>query len=271
MVTWSAVAVFSRQDLLSERQVYRTTGSLVAWWAWTVFAVVLLVVLALHHPDHAALVTAVVVVAITGIMYACALRPRIVASAAGVTVVNPLRVHVLPWPAVIRVDVVHNVRVHYRVPAGEAIVHSWAIQSSGRSRTRSELRARRAARRGTAPEPGYARLPGDGPGRPGGIGGGVHRPAAGRAGQDPGIPGCAAGCSGQPPGALDLGTHRGDSGSVAATAGRDAGLRPAGGLAMRGPEPQSGSRPGPDPRRRVRAAERPGSAESPGFAQTPLT
>ena len=159
MVTWSAVAVFSRQDLLSERQVYRTTGSLVAWWAWTVFAVVLLVVLALHHPDHAALVTAVVVVAITGIMYACALRPRIVASAAGVTVVNPLRVHVLPWPVVIRVDVVHNVRVHYRVPAGEAIVHSWAIQSSGRSRARSELRARRAARRGTAPEPGYARLP----------------------------------------------------------------------------------------------------------------
>ena len=151
--------MFSRQDLLSERQVYRTTGSLVAWWAWAAFAVLLLVVLAVGHHDHVALVTAAVVLAITGIMYACALRPRIVAGPAGVTVVNPLRVHVLPWPAVIRVDVVHNVRVHYRVPAGEAVVHSWAVQSSGRSRTRSELRARRAARRETAPEPGYARLP----------------------------------------------------------------------------------------------------------------
>ena len=158
-MTWSAVAVFSRQDLLSDRQVYRTTGSLVAWWVWAAFAGVVLVVLALGHHDHAALVTAVVVLAVTGIMFACALRPRIVARAAGVTVVNPLRVYVLPWPAVIRVDVVHNVRVHYRIPAGEAIVHSWAVQSSGRSRTRSELRARRAARRGTVPEPGYARLP----------------------------------------------------------------------------------------------------------------
>ena len=153
--------MFSRQDLLSERQVYRTTGSLVAWWAWAVFAAVLLVVLALRHHDHTALVTAVVVIAITGIMFACALRPRILAGAAGLTVVNPLRVHVLPWSAVTQVDLVHNVRVHYRGPAGDAIVHSWAVQSSGRSRKRSELRARRAARRGTAPAPGYAKLPGE--------------------------------------------------------------------------------------------------------------
>jgi hypothetical protein len=159
-VTWSAVAVFSRQDLRSERQVYRTTGSLVAWWAWTAFAVGLLIVLALGQHTHAALVTAVVVLAITGIMYACALRPRIMASAAAVTVVNPLREHVLPWSAVTQVELVHNVRVHYRGPAGDRIVHSWAVQSSGRSRTRSEIRARRAARRGMTPEPGYARLPG---------------------------------------------------------------------------------------------------------------
>jgi hypothetical protein len=155
------VAVFSRQDLLGERQVYRTSGSLVAWWAWAAFAAVLLVVLAVGDHTHAALVTAVVAIAITGIMYACALRPRIVASDAGVTVVNPLREHVLPWSAVTQVDLKHNVRVHYRGPAGDTIVHSWAVQSSGRSRTRHELRARRAARRGTAPEPGYARLPGE--------------------------------------------------------------------------------------------------------------
>jgi len=155
------VAVFSRQDLIGERQVYRTTGSLVAWWAWAAFAVLLLVVLAVGDHTHAALVTAVVAIAITGIMYACALRPRIVASDAAVTVVNPLREHVLPWSAVTQVDLKHNVRVHYRGPAGPAIVHSWGVQQSGRSRTRHELRARRAARRGTAPAPGYARLPGE--------------------------------------------------------------------------------------------------------------
>lgn len=153
--------MFSRQDLLSERQVYRTTGSLVAWWGWAAFAVLLLVVLALGHRDHAALVTAAVVIAITGIMYACALYPRIVATAADLTVVNPLRTHVVPWSAVTQVDLVHNVRIHYQGPDGAAIVHSWAVQSSGRSQTRSELKARRAARRGTAPAPGYARLPGE--------------------------------------------------------------------------------------------------------------
>lgn len=151
--------MFARQDLPGERQVYRTTGSLVAWWAWVAFAVVLLVVLTLGHHDHAALVTAFVVVAITGIMYACALRPRIVAGAEGITVQNPLRVHMVPWAAVTRVDLVHNVRVHYPGPAGEKIVHSWAVQSSGRSRARGELRTRRDARRGLAPQPGYARLP----------------------------------------------------------------------------------------------------------------
>jgi hypothetical protein len=82
------------------------------------------------------------------------------ASTAAVTVVNPLREHVLPWSAVTQVELVHNVRVHYRGPAGDRIVHSWAVQSSGRSRTRGEMRARRAARRGITPEPGHARLPG---------------------------------------------------------------------------------------------------------------
>jgi Bacterial PH domain len=198
------VAVFTRTGLPGERQVYRTSGSLVAWWAWVAFAVVLLIALALGHHSHAALVTASVVIAITGIMYACALRPRIVADAAGITVENPLRVHEVPWPAVTQVDLVHNVRVHYRSPAGsspagsspagsspggglpggglpggglpggglpggglpggglpggEKVVHSWAVQSTGRSKTRHELRARRAARRGMTREPGYARLP----------------------------------------------------------------------------------------------------------------
>ena len=165
--------MFTRTDLPGERQVYRTSGSLVAWWAWVTFAVVLLIVLAFGHHDHAALVTASVVITITGIMYACALQPRIVADVAGIAVVNPLRVHEVPWPAVTQVDLAQNIRVHYRDPAGgtpggekaggtpggEKIVHSWAVQSTGRSKTRSELRARRAARRGMTAESGYARLP----------------------------------------------------------------------------------------------------------------
>ncbi len=153
--------MFSRQERRDDRQVYRTAGPVVLWWGWLVFAVAALIALAVQGRDHAAAVTAALLVAITGFAYACALRPRIVADSAGITVVNPLREHILPWAAVSQVDLAQTVRVHCRPRPGttrERVVHSWAVQSSARARNRSELRARRSARRG-AREPGYAQLP----------------------------------------------------------------------------------------------------------------
>jgi hypothetical protein len=93
-------------------------------------------------------------------MYACALWPQITASQAGITVRNPLRVHVLPWAVVTKVTLAQTVQVHYAGAARDRVVHSWAVQSSGRSQVRSQVRARRALR-GQQPEPGYARLPED--------------------------------------------------------------------------------------------------------------
>jgi hypothetical protein len=100
-------------------------------------------------------------------VYACAWQPRIVTDAGGITVRNPLRWHLLPWPLVTKVDLVQTVEVHYTPVPGESrekIVHSWAVQSSAASRTRAELRARRHARtmarvapRSTPPAAGYAK------------------------------------------------------------------------------------------------------------------
>jgi Bacterial PH domain len=154
--------VSSERDRPGDRQVYRTPGSMVLWWAWLVFAAVSLVWLAVSGRSHSALVTALVIAAITGVAYGCAQRPRIVADAAGLTVVNPLRVHTVPWPAVTKVDLAQTARVHYTRPGmpRDGVVHSWAVQSSGRARTRSELRARRAAQ--PAPrQADYAKLPGE--------------------------------------------------------------------------------------------------------------
>ena len=151
------------RELAGDRQVYRTSGAQRAWWAWVLFAVVILIVLALGHHDHGTAVTEALILAVTGVMYACALWPQITASQAGITVRNPLRVHVLPWAVVTRVTLVQTVQVHYTGAPGAArdrVVHSWAVQSSGRSRVRSQVRARRALR-GQQPEPGYARLPED--------------------------------------------------------------------------------------------------------------
>jgi hypothetical protein len=125
----------------------------VLWWAWLVVAVLILGSVALRGHNHAGAVTALVVLAITGGMYACAWQPRIVTDADGITVQNPLRWHLLPWPLVTSVELVQTVEVRYTVhstggpgESREKKVHSWAVQSSAASRTRAELRAKRNAR-----------------------------------------------------------------------------------------------------------------------------
>ena len=101
----------SRKDPDSEPEVFRSPGSLILSWAWFVVAVIVLVDLAIQGRDHVALVTGVLVVAITGIVYACAWRPKIVADSAGISIINPVRDYRVPWAAVVKVDVVNAVRV----------------------------------------------------------------------------------------------------------------------------------------------------------------
>jgi hypothetical protein len=133
----------SRKDPDSEREVFRSAGSTVLSWAWFVVAVIILVDLAVQGRDHAAVVTAVLVLAITGVVYACAWRPKIVADSGGINVINPVRDHQVPWTAVRKVDVVNAVRVHCEPVPGTArgrVLYSWAVQSSPRSTRRAAMR-----------------------------------------------------------------------------------------------------------------------------------
>ena len=157
----------SQQDPAGDREVFRSAGSVVLWWAWVVIAVATLADLAVQGRDHTAVVLAVLVAAITGVAYGCALRPRIVADSAGITVANPLRDHRVPWASVVKVDLVNAVRVHCMAAPGDKrgkILYSWAVQSSARSARKAQLRARRASRRpgvqGSPGRPGYGRYPG---------------------------------------------------------------------------------------------------------------
>ena len=133
----------SRKDPDSEREVFRSAGSAVLSWAWFVVAVIILVDLAVQGRDHAALITAVLVLAITGVVYACAWRPKIVADPGGITIINPVRDHQVPWAAVSKVDVVNAVRVHCEPAPGAArgkVLYSWAVQSSPRATRKATLR-----------------------------------------------------------------------------------------------------------------------------------
>jgi hypothetical protein len=143
------------------RDVYRSSGAVILWWVWLVLAVAGLADLVVQGRDHVSLVAAAVTVAITGFIYACALRPRVVADTDGITVLNPLRDYQVPWGAVDRVDIHGALRVHCLVPEGAQkgrVVLSWAVQASPRAVMREQTKAQRAAQRG-ATKPGYGRYP----------------------------------------------------------------------------------------------------------------
>jgi hypothetical protein len=132
-----------RKDPDADREVFRSPGSIVLSWAWLIVAVITLADLAVQGRDRAAVITALLIIAISSVVYGCAWRPRIVADSAGVTLANPLRDYRVPWGAVTNVDVVNSVRVHCAPTPGAStgkIIYSWAVQSSPSS-------ARRAARR----------------------------------------------------------------------------------------------------------------------------
>jgi Bacterial PH domain len=129
-------------------EVFRRTAPVVLWWVWLGFALFNVVDIAIQGPGgHFVAVVTAVLVAITGVVYACALRPRVIASGAGLTVRNPARDHHIPWGAVEAVDVGDWVRVHCAAAAGGAgaaagqTIDCWALFAPARSRLRAGRRA----------------------------------------------------------------------------------------------------------------------------------
>jgi hypothetical protein len=138
----------SREHPDNKPEVFRSAGSLILSWAWFVVAAIILVDLAIQGRDHVAVLTAATVLVITGIVYACAYRPKIVADSDGISVINPVRDHRVPWAAVIKVDVVNAVRVHCTPAPGAArgkVLYSWAVQASPRSARKAALRREAAS------------------------------------------------------------------------------------------------------------------------------
>jgi hypothetical protein len=151
----------SRKNPDDDREVFRSAGSMVLSWAWLLVAVIALIDLAVQGRDHAAVLTALAIIAISAVVYGCAWRPRIVADSSGITVVNPLRDHQVPWAAVSNVDVVNAVRVHTTPGPGASsgkIIHSWAVQSSPSSARRAARRAGLAGQRPRLTRPRAGRV-----------------------------------------------------------------------------------------------------------------
>jgi hypothetical protein len=127
---------------LTEPRTFRLPGAIVAWWAWMIFAALFLADIIISGRNHTAAEIAATLVFVTGVVYACALRPRVIADPGGITVRNPLRDHRIPWGSVTGVDLKESVQVHCAKEPGDKrgkVIHSWALYTQRRSRLRSEL------------------------------------------------------------------------------------------------------------------------------------
>ena len=143
---------------MTDRETLRLAPPVIFWWVWVTFVAVNVIDYAVQGLPSARFgaVVGAVLLLVTGLAFTLALRPKVIASDDGITVVNPYRTHVVPWRLVTLVDTGEWVQVHYApaaegagtgrgfaaVPgaavssAGGKTVHCWALYVSVRARRR---------------------------------------------------------------------------------------------------------------------------------------
>jgi Bacterial PH domain len=153
-MTWAEV--LSKQVGADGTQVFRSPIATLIWWLWVLFAVGNLIDLAVQGRDHLSVIAACTLLVITGIVYATAQRPRIIVDPDALTIVNPVRVHRVGWPAVAGFDSTELLRVRCLWTAEDGTeskmrgLYAWAAHSSRRRQVAAEMRAQRRVRGASA-------------------------------------------------------------------------------------------------------------------------
>src|ERR1700684_998835 len=113
------MAAVSDEKGVADREVFRSPSAVAIWWLWVLFAVGNLVDLAVQGRDHLSVVAAFILLFVTGVVYVTARRPRVIADAAGMTIVNPVGDHRIGWAAVAAADATELLRVRCEWPDGD--------------------------------------------------------------------------------------------------------------------------------------------------------
>ena len=163
---WSRLNPLARRAAAPPRskRTFRLAAPVVIWWIWVAFALANLIDLAFTGRDWDSALVISVLAVITGLMYAVAFRPRVSTDDHGITVLNPLRDHRVPWGAVSSVTVGESVQV--RCAPGpesgrEKVVQSWALYAPRRARAKKDFPGRRQFKFTATAPPSYAKLPKD--------------------------------------------------------------------------------------------------------------
>jgi hypothetical protein len=146
---------------MTDKEILRLTGPVVFWWVWLAFVAANVVDYAVQGPPSARFgaVVAAILLLVTGLAWTLALRPKVIVSGDGLTVLNPYRTHRVPWRLIHSVDTAEWVQVHYAPDtanasadgtsggtsgetnwaasgssAGDKTLHCWALYVSTRAR-----------------------------------------------------------------------------------------------------------------------------------------
>jgi len=122
------------------RTVFRRVTPLVLWWIWVAFALFNLIQVIIPDHDYFSLDLAAGLLALTGVAYATALRPRLIADDDGILVLNPVRDHLIRWGAVNGVFLGDSVELTCAraAPLKDKTVYCWALYSGRRSRQKQQ-------------------------------------------------------------------------------------------------------------------------------------
>jgi Bacterial PH domain len=127
------------------RVAFRRGAPFVIWWAWIAFAIFNVVQIAIPDHDYFSIELAAGLLGVTAIMYACTVRPKVLADPEGVLVHNPFRSHRIRWGALEGVYLGDSVEFSCTRPAPKKgkTIYCWALYSGRRSRMKSQVRAQR--------------------------------------------------------------------------------------------------------------------------------
>lgn len=143
------------------RRIYRLVPPLIIWWAWVGLIVLSLGDLVIQGHDLISLTFAFGLLTVTGLVFACTVWPKVIASDAGIIVLNPFRSFDIPWAAVKGIFLADSVEVQCVRGAEEKdkTVYSWALSAPRRARARAQLRGMQWDRGRRNRPSSYDRLP----------------------------------------------------------------------------------------------------------------
>lgn len=130
------------------RTVFRRGTPFVVWWIWVIITAYAIVQVLVADHDYFSLELTAGLLAVTGLVYACALRPRVSADDGGIHVCNPYRDHRIGWGGLNAVYLGDSVELSCARSAQkkDKTIYCWALYSSRSGRVRSQLRTERHAK-----------------------------------------------------------------------------------------------------------------------------